>query len=147
MAQSTSRPVDGVRRYRPRDVVLAELRVAAHELGSCYAAGRTAYSAGSAHRRDRTGTGPDRAALGRPHGVCRAPAGPHAHRHPVSDQRQPCEDARRDNPTNRDLGRRVAIDDRTLTGAPGETADHREQRFHGRTLRAGCALPRPSRRA
>lgn len=56
---------------------------------------------------------------------------------PVSNQshtaqQQIYEDARRDNLTIRDLVRRVADDDRTLTGTPEEIADHMEEWFTGR---------------
>ncbi|MCT9080345.1 LLM class flavin-dependent oxidoreductase [Streptomyces fulvoviolaceus] len=56
---------------------------------------------------------------------------------PVSNQshtaqQQIYEDARRDNLTIRDLVRRVADDDRTITGTPQQIADHIEEWFHGR---------------
>ncbi|CAM5722613.1 LLM class flavin-dependent oxidoreductase [Streptomyces canarius] len=56
---------------------------------------------------------------------------------PVSNQshtaqQQIYEDARRDNLTIRDLVRRVANDDRTITGTPRQIADHIEEWFHGR---------------
>jgi FMN-dependent oxidoreductase (nitrilotriacetate monooxygenase family) len=56
---------------------------------------------------------------------------------PVSNQSQTAqtriyEDARRDHLTIRDLVRRVADDDRTVTGTPAQIADHIEEWFHGR---------------
>lgn len=56
---------------------------------------------------------------------------------PVSNQshtaqQQIYEEARRDNLTIRDLVRRFADDDRTVTGTPEQIADHIEEWFHGR---------------
>jgi len=47
-------------------------------------------------------------------------------------QQQIYDDARSDNLTIRDLVRRVAADDRTITGTPQQIADHIEEWFQGR---------------
>ncbi|WP_239148937.1 hypothetical protein [Streptomyces sp. SID12501] len=56
---------------------------------------------------------------------------------PLSNQSQTAQqqiyaEARRDNLTIRDLVRRFANDDRTVTGTPEQIADHIEEWFHGR---------------